>query len=242
MCIAIHKPKNVLLSDDHMEESFLCNPDGAGFAAAVGGKIILRKGFFTYEEFRKAFKPYARNAALVHFRIATSGGINAEMCHPFSLCGGKYALIHNGILGIEHDKSKESDTSKFCRSVLTPLLDAGVPLSSPSLHYLVEEAIGPYNKIAVMSGDGQTVIFNESEGNETKGIWYSNHSYLPRVKVSTSWADTPKFLSRLTGEKLAQPEYCWYCGNSFHAENYDDVLCTSCNEMEDLPHRKEYRK
>jgi predicted glutamine amidotransferase len=249
MCIAICKPKNITLPQDHAEESYCSNGDGAGFAVARGGRIILQKGFFSLKAFTKAFEPFRNDAALVHFRIATSGGINKEMCHPFLLCNGKYALIHNGVLSIAHDKQKESDTSRFCSSVLTPLLDAGVSLHSPALRYLVEEAIGSYNKIAVMDSAGNTVIFNEKSGNEVGGIWYSNTSYLPyiapfkTVRDKKTWLKESQELLKAEDTNYPAEAECWYCGDRFTQNTAEDVLCTQCEKEEEVQYfNSEYNR
>lgn len=34
-----------------------------------------------------------------HYRIATSGMVDAYNVHPFKVCNGKYLLYHNGVLG-----------------------------------------------------------------------------------------------------------------------------------------------
>lgn len=34
-----------------------------------------------------------------HYRIGTSGKMDSTNIHPFEICGGKYLLYHNGILG-----------------------------------------------------------------------------------------------------------------------------------------------
>jgi hypothetical protein len=55
MCIAIYKPKGEEVSKDRLRNSFNRNPHGAGFAFAEGaGKVHIRKGFFTFDQFWKA--------------------------------------------------------------------------------------------------------------------------------------------------------------------------------------------
>lgn len=236
MCICIHKPAGVTIPDKYLAEGFLSNPDGAGFAVCdkrLG--FIVRKGFFTIKDFNRAFNPFRKAPALVHFRIATSGGVNPEMCHPFLLCGGKYALIHNGILGIKPHVGK-SDTATFADSVLTPLLESGIPHDSPALRFLVEQAIGRYNKILIMDSSGKVAYFNEFSGHENEGIWYSNESYLPSARVQTKlqipkWQedDWKKWAGRDKGALLNTFRRCEYCGEDMEEWAPADALyCDDC--------------
>lgn len=65
-----------------------------------------------------------------HYRIGTSGKLDASNIHPFEVCGGRYLLYHNGVLG--EGLGEMSDTNalavtlyevdlKTARSVLTAL-------------------------------------------------------------------------------------------------------------------------
>lgn len=80
----------------------LDNPHGAGIAWRQGGKIHFKKGLDAQEVHRISLKvqlPY-----VIHFRIATAGGMSPEMCHPFPIGGsvrmdgstGSGVLFHNG--------------------------------------------------------------------------------------------------------------------------------------------------
>src|SRR6266545_3554785 len=55
-CVAIYKPKGVQIAKKYLSNSFENNKDGAGFAYAKDGKITINKGYFSFEEFWKAFK------------------------------------------------------------------------------------------------------------------------------------------------------------------------------------------
>ena len=234
MCIAIHKPAGKQIPEKHLKESFYSNPDGAGFAVCCPSKgFVIRKGFFDLEEFLAEFEPFAKYPALVHFRIATHGGISPEMCHPFTLCGGSYAMIHNGILDIKPHKGK-SDTATFADSVLTPLIQQGCKVESQAFKFLLESAIGSYNKILIMDRYGKVTRFNENSGHEHKGIWYSNDSYkpltvLPPVKKSSlsvweKWDSAERMLPR--GSMLNDEPACEYCGEP--VRQIEELYCDDC--------------
>jgi len=179
MCLAIYKPKGVTIKKRYLRNGWDANEDGAGFAIARNGKVEIQKGFFTFKEFYSAFREFnnARETAIIHFRFATHGVTNAINCHPFSLCGDKYGMIHNGVIDIECTDKALSDTAHFSELVLAPILEAGVEFDSGALRYLVEEAIGSMNKIVLLRGDGSHVIFNERQGEWKNGSWYSNGGY-----------------------------------------------------------------
>jgi len=164
MCVAIYKPENVQMpSLDTLKKCWEANPDGAGFALFTGGDkyaIEIHKGYMTWKQFKAAFEKYRladfTGDLLLHFRIATHGGISPGNTHPFSLTKDvkllkhtnvltNYALIHNGILPIKPE-GDISDTMEFCRR-LAPLYQ-----NIPSAFNLIEGMAGN-NKIAVMTRD-----------------------------------------------------------------------------------------
>ena len=92
MCIAIYSLKGTdIPREDILKTCFLNNPDGAGFAFNKGGKVHIVKGFMDYKGFISAFKKYdaefgfKQRGVLIHFRIATHGGVNVGCCHPFPI-------------------------------------------------------------------------------------------------------------------------------------------------------------
>ncbi len=177
MCLAIYKPKGVSIAKKYLKNGFSNNEDGAGFTITKDGKLETFKGYFTFGAFWKAYKGHQGETAIIHFRMATHGKCNAENCHPFTLCGEEFAIIHNGILDIDTKSNKDrSDTFHFTELVLQPMF-AIMPFDAPALRYLIETSIGTGNKIVALRRDGQHVIFNEGKGAWHKGAWFSNSSY-----------------------------------------------------------------
>ena len=87
MCILIIKPNGVMTpSESTLKTCFERNPDGAGFSYNKNGKIILKKGFMTFDSFKKAVEKIPiTSSALIHCRITTSGGTKPELTHPYPL-------------------------------------------------------------------------------------------------------------------------------------------------------------
>lgn len=131
MCvIAIKEVNKPPLPEHIIEDCWYSNPHGAGFAIQRGGPgsgntIEVDKGFMTLRSFKNALsKANISDSDMVvyHFRIATSGGINPQKCHPFPLVTDKKVMerlkythdriiFHNGIFN--HGKNGLSDTQLF---------------------------------------------------------------------------------------------------------------------------------
>lgn len=174
-CIAVWKPKGVCIAKKTLENCYDNNPQGAGFAICKDNKIEVHKGYFKFSDFWKAFRDLQKYPALIHFRIATHGAVNKENCHPFIVADGKFAMVHNGILGVDVTKD-ESDSAYFAKNILEPFL-AKVPWEHEPLTKFVNDSIGSGNKVVVMRNDGKSWIFNEKQGDNYKGCWYSNTGY-----------------------------------------------------------------
>jgi len=188
MCLAIYKPKGANVGKKRLQTGFARNPDGAGFAVSMGDEVSLHRGFFTFDDFWAAYKPHSDCAAVIHFRQATHGQISPENCHPWPLCNGRFALVHNGILDIKSSEEK-SDTGHFADLVLDRILSQGISPGDPALRFLVESAIGDENKIAILLADGSATIYNEKHGHWNNGAWYSNHSYEHYRHRRAMWPD-----------------------------------------------------
>lgn len=175
--------------------------DGFGIAwrDLSGSAPVLRTATFAPHD-KPAFRAQldavmqAGDEYAVHFRMATSGPRNVDMSHPFTYEDpdpkvGTVAVLHNGIIGIAHDRTKESDTAAFVRLVLAQLPSQW--WAQPALVYLVREAIG-YSKLTIMTAHG-THIVGEEKGEWDDGIWYSSE-HRASTWTSGKWESkyTPK--------------------------------------------------
>ena len=178
MCLAIFKPAGKTIPVSHLREGWRHNSHGGGFAYVSQGLVKIQKGFMTFDAFYVNYRKRVRKntAAVVHFRWATVGKKNEENCHPFRL-SPTHAMVHNGTLsGVRVDDGK-SDSSNFARRILGPII-RGFPNFTNSIEAqrLVNLAIGT-SKVAVLSGEGDAIIYNEHLGTWDGDIWYSNDQY-----------------------------------------------------------------
>lgn len=177
MCLAIYKPAGKEIPEHFLREGFRSNPHGAGFAFSENNTITIRKGYFSIGRFLENYIAVCHLPMLVHFRLATHGRQDRNNCHPFLIKSSRSAVVHNGIINIQSTQDL-SDTGHFVKLVLEPIAKAGM-LNHPATKYLVEQAVGSFNKIAVLNADGSHLIFNEDQGHWLDGVWYSNKGYLP---------------------------------------------------------------
>lgn len=179
MCIAIFKPRKTQPDWDSYRAAYDNNPDGWGFAAARDGKLIVKKGVSSFNNFKKKFYEFRHSPALVHFRIRTSGDINDRNCHPF-MVSPDLAVIHNGMLDIQCNvDAKMSDTWHFVTQVLRPIHESAPAFPwNMGLSFLGEQFLGRGNKMLFLSATGEHTIWNYDLGHTTKDRhWWSNYSY-----------------------------------------------------------------
>lgn len=196
MCVIIIKKKGIPMpSKESLERCWKVNPDGAGFSIKhPHQEVHYQKGFSNFESFYNAVKKFNMDDEVVmHFRIATQGGVNPPMTHPFKLSEKKSdmfdlkgrgpVLFHNGIIKLTSTQEvktnfpNESDTSVFVRKFATPLF------KSNGISYLALEGIGNlvgyYNKIVVHSDKGLYAIGHFIKGDD--GCLYSNDHSFPKT-------------------------------------------------------------
>ena len=226
MCVAIYKPAGIETpSLDTLKQCWDANPDGAGFALRTEGEysIGIHKGYMTWKQFVTAYEKYRladfAGDLLLHFRIATHGGISPGLTHPFSLTKDvkllkhtnvktNYALIHNGMLPIESEDG--SDTMEFCRR-LAPLYQ-----NIPSAFNLIEGMAGN-NKIAVMTRD-KVHLFGEWECID--GVYFSN--------LLWDWSDF--YLPTRKELRQLQKGFCPYCDGKIIPDD-EMYYCPECGDV-----------
>lgn len=252
MCVIAIQPRGIQISKEHLQNCWDNNNHGAGIMYSVGGKIIVKKEMKSFDKFYNHIEEASKHdtSVVIHFRIATSGGINDYNCHPFKVHKNLY-FCHNGILDIDVPKdSKENDTQIFNNALMKPL-----PYNfykNNAIMNVLEYTIGSGNKFVFLDDKGDFYILNEKAGEWSEdGAWFSNTSY-----KRTSYKSYSKYPSYGYGSGWADD---WYGGYDYkkpvsnskttykynkdefeveevvdeavgQGEGYDYSICDCCNE------------
>ena len=108
MCVIIYKKQDIELSKDVLTNACEKNPDGLGIAYRDGDLWHVKKTLKPNAEKLASFaKLLQGKEAVIHARIATSGGVTLKNVHPFF--DDNFLLFHNGIVsslnGIDDNQS-----------------------------------------------------------------------------------------------------------------------------------------
>ena len=202
MCIIIHKPAGVDVSSSFKKFDTL-NPDGAGVAWIEKNTVKMQKGFFNY----KKIPHLVDFEAVFHFRLATSGLINRENCHPFFISKNTY-VFHNGIFNhLNGLDEKKSDTTLFVEFQLLPLARTNKFFyRDKKINSYLHATCAQFNKLVFIDPYG-VVIINKNRGQTIKNIWYSQPQFFIQKK------------------QLTKLSWCFDCQRHTMQENN---ICSSC--------------
>jgi hypothetical protein len=180
MCIAIFRPSGVKICKRVLQHCFAQNPHGAGFAIPENNRVVIQKGLFSFREFWEYYRSCSPDSPmLIHFRVATSGNINGDNCHPWRI-DEQHALVHNGVLEHKLDLCHDdvSDTGLFVHNILTPTIAKAPNIwLNSGFKWALEESVGSSNKVVILDAAGNHQIFNEEKGEWSNGAWFSNATF-----------------------------------------------------------------
>lgn len=257
MCILIVKETGASMpSKRTMEICFHNNGDGAGYALWRKGSslIRIRKGFMEFDDFYNSIsneRVHKNDAMLIHFRIATSGGVNQENTHPFpiSSCVKKLgrdkiecevAMAHNGVIGIKEEKGL-SDTATFIKYIVSDRYALnGLLKDNWAIRYMFEEAIGA-SKVAILKNDGTIYRYNanlwEDKCKKT-GLYFSNDGYkMKRVKSSVKYTSYGNRHSDYDRYNRSYPRYIWEDSHQIYGGTSERVFYSADLDSGDIHYR-----
>lgn len=205
MCIiAIKKANQPLPEGKIMETMFKNNSDGSGFCYCMNGEVRIQKGYMTYESFSEAIKKVAEkidtyaNPMIFHFRIATHGGVNPALCHPFQMSKRiselkftevttNLGIVHNGIISI-NTRKETSDTMEYItRNLYKRYKRDREFYKNKKIRKAILAEIGN-SKMAFLDSKGN--VYTIGDFIEDNGILYSNSSYKERdFFFDFTWGD-----------------------------------------------------
>lgn len=213
MCIIIAKYKNGRLpKKEELKNSFEYNSDGAGFMYINNGKVVIDKGYMTYENFIgrfdelcEEFNDFKNKSLVIHCRIGTSSSNTAKNTHPYPLSykekdlHKKYietdlGVAHNGVISdyTPHWKNPTTnDTQEFIMKYLTPLYKNYKDFYKNKYIMNGIEDIIKSKLVFLDTEDKIYFVGKENFIEEDKGLFFSNDSYKYSLKSSKyyDWYD-----------------------------------------------------
>lgn len=248
MCIIVIKEKGVDLPKDYIfKNCFHNNSDGAGFMYNKDGKVIIQKGYMTYEAFDSALKKAlkkikdVKNTGMVfHFRITTQGGTNPQNCHPFPMSADEndlqatyiktpLGIAHNGIIELTSgyyssyyygSKAKKDDHLSDTQIFIRDYLSHIYALNP--YFYLESNGLDLVSalidsKMCFLDGEGE--ITTVGSFIEEKKVLYSNSTYSYQKTYLPYVKFTESKTSKSKTSKSKSP-YLWGRYNDY--DDYDD--------------------
>ena len=194
MCIIIAKDKyGRLPSEEELKNSFEYNSDGAGFMYVKDKKVVIDKGYMTYDAFIKHYKKllsdfndFKGKSLVIHCRIGTSGKNIKENTHPFPITSDvrklkakhlsqeDVGIVHNGIIKGYGTATGLNDTQEFISKYIYPIYSHFKDFyKNKDLMYGIEVITS--SKWVIL--DSTDTLYYIGEFTDDKGLKFSNTTY-----------------------------------------------------------------
>lgn len=195
MCIIIAKDKiGRLPKEKELKNAFEYNDDGAGFMYVDNGKVVIDKGYMTFESFMKHYKTllnkydnFKNKSLVIHCRIGTSGRNTKGNTHPYPITNKTKKLrnrhlsredigiAHNGIIKGYGTATGLNDTQEYISKYLYPLYTHYKDFyKNKDMLYQMEKATN--SKFAILDTDDN--IYYVGDFIDDNGLNFSNDTYL----------------------------------------------------------------
>lgn len=195
MCIIIAKDKlGRLPREEELKNCFTYNDDGAGFMYVDNGKVVVDKGYMTYDSFIKHYKVllekynnFKNKSLVIHCRIGTSGKNTKGLTHPYPITDNQRLLksrhlsnleigiAHNGIIKGYGTATGLNDTQEYISKYIYPLYSHYKDFyKNKDMLYQIEMATN--SKFAIL--DSSDTIYYVGEFIDDNGLNFSNDTYL----------------------------------------------------------------
>lgn len=117
MCVIVYKSEQNNVDFNLLQDVVISNPDGLGVAIYTNNRWKVYKYLTpTDKDLKDLVDKLEGKKAVIHARIATSGGVIENNLHPFK--GKNYTLFHNGIIpDLNGILSKHSDTRLLSKMI-----------------------------------------------------------------------------------------------------------------------------
>lgn len=217
MCIIIVANKNKKIPSEHIKLASELNCDGFGMSASVNNKLFVYKSISMNSDdiikLYNSIRQVATGDIVLHFRLATHGGISDKLCHPFHV-NKDLVMFHNGVIrdsvsGYNEHNKNESDTKAFVNNVLKNFKKGFQ--NNETIMNIISETLGEYNRLCFLDSEGKTTYTSSSKWVEYNGILYSN----PDVFYE---GEDYRYINPATMEYTTEDFYDKYCDSEYHDE------------------------
>ena len=204
MCIIIVKKLGVKFPPiENVKNACDNNPDGFAIAWATD-KVVRNYRTMNQKEFIKKCKEVFKNdykttSCVIHARIATHGSVGLKNTHCWIDESTALAFAHNGILSLSN-RGDMTDSETFFRDIFLPIYKK---YGWSQAELAINACIGT-SKFAFIAADGEIHAYGNY--NESKGVMYSNTSYLARTWVSgsSSWNSSESYYAESVWNPLTR--------------------------------------
>lgn len=224
MCIIIAKDKiGRLPSETELKNAFEYNNNGAGFMYVNNGKVIIDKGYMTFESFYKRYKEllnkynnFKNKSLVIHCRIGTSGKNNKGNTHPYPITNDTKLLktrhienldigiVHNGIIRGYGTATGLNDTQEYITKLIYPLYEHWKDFyKNEDMLYQIGEATN--SKFAIL--DNTDTIYYIGDFINDNGLNFSNETYKKYTYHSYGFDYNSYWYDRLYNEQEEEKEY-----------------------------------
>lgn len=211
MCVIIAKNKaSRLPTKDELKNCYTYNNDGAGFMYTDKNKVVIDKGYMSYEAFIDKFdelcekyNDFIDKSLVIHCRITTDGSTNPKNCHPFALSDSigkmqktqttaEIGVAHNGIIADYRPDTKSkktpdiSDTILFIKKYLAPIQKQFKEFYKNQAFLDGVELI-TNSKFAFL--DGNDFLTTCGDFINEDGLLFSNYSYIPYTPTYSNYSN-----------------------------------------------------
>ena len=183
MCVIIHKPKNIDISQDILKKCWKANPHGVGFMYVTpGGFLHIEKGLMTLDSFIKKYVEHKciKKEVVIHFRLASAGKITPEQTHPFWVFKDQVAFVHNGHMEDYYDVfgkgPMQSDTMNFNEQILKKLPQNF--LENQAIVKLLSNYLGSSIMVFMDNLGKVKIIGNNNVSFFHQNCWFSNDYWM----------------------------------------------------------------
>ena len=175
MCVIIYKKPSIDLNLETLNLAITQNPDGLGVAYRKQNKWqIIKYMYPTDRQLKTLIDDLKGLEAVIHCRIATSGGINIRNCQPFLFNDNKMVLFHNGVISSLNGINKTKSDTKL----LTMLLEHSKINIKDTLFSISEKTS---NKFILIDDKDIVTLFGDYK--DYKGLLCSNLYFIPQPKI-----------------------------------------------------------